>query len=101
MNQNAKKRYDRDFKLGAVRLVVDEGRSVAEVAKDLGITDKSLYNWVAAYKSKNKKEDLFVGSGNLSSMEAELKRLREEVRILRMERDLLKKTLPIFAEKLK
>jgi transposase len=96
MKKKAQKRYDREFKLGAVRLVVEEGKSIAQVANDLGISDKSLYTWVAQFKADA--EASFPGSGKLKPQDDELKRLREEVRILRMERDLLKKTLPLFME---
>lgn len=64
--------------------------------KDLGISDKSLYAWVAEFKTDADRS--FPGSGKLKPQDEELKQLREEVRILRMERDLLKKTLPLFMD---
>ena len=97
---NTSKRYDREFKLGAVKLVVDEGRSCGDVAEDLGTTEASVRNWVDAYEKDQM--DPFPGSGNPpSGDQGELERLREEVRILRMERDILKKTIGLFAERLK
>lgn len=97
MKSNTMKRYDREFKVGAVKMVVEEGKKVARVAEDLGISVKSLYDWIAVYK-----EDAlnpFPGSGKLKPEEAEMKRLKEENRILRMERDLLKKTMGCFVER--
>ena len=96
MKKKAQKSYDREFKLEAVKLVVEEGKSIKQVAKDLGISDKSLYSWVAQFKTDA--EVSFPGSGKLKPQDDELKQLREEVRILRMERDLLKETLPLFME---
>ena len=96
MKKKAQKSYDREFKLEAVKLVVEEGKSIKQVAKDLGISDKSLYSWVAQFKTDA--EVSFPGSGKLKPQDDELKQLREEVRILRIERDLLKETLPLFME---
>jgi transposase len=96
MKKKIQKRYDREFKLGAVRLVVEEGKSINQVAKDLGVSDKSLYSWVAQFKAD--REVSFPGSGKLKPQDEDLRQLREENRILRMERDLLKKTLPLFME---
>ena len=51
--KNANKRYDREFKLGAVKLVLDEGRSYAQVAEALGASEPSVRQWVHAYKRDN------------------------------------------------
>lgn len=96
---NASKRYDREFKLGAVKLVVEEGKRPADVAAALGASEPSIRQWVQAYKRDH--GEAFPGSGNLTAQDEEIRRLKEENRILRMERDLLKKTLPLFAERLK
>ena len=99
MSEKVTKRYDRDFKLGTVKMVLDEGRPVAQVAEDLGVTAQTINNWIRAFKGAGNAK-VFPGSGNpaISEQEAELRKLREENRILRMERDLLKKTLPLFME---
>lgn len=96
---NASRRYDREFKLGAVKLVLEEGRSCAQVAEALGASEPSIRQWVAAFKRDQ--GGAFPGSGKLSPQDEEIKRLKEELRVTRMERDLLKKTLPLFAERLK
>lgn len=97
MGARATKRYDREFKLGAVKLVVEEGKSVRQVAEDLGISGKSLYSWIKEYEAD--KVSAFPGSGNPKAQEDENKRLREENRLLRMERDLLKKTFGYFVDR--
>lgn len=94
---NASKRYDREFKLGAVKLVLEEGRSYAQVAEALGASEPSVRQWVQAFKRD--RGDAFPGSGKLTAQDDEIRRLKDEVRILRMERDLLKKTMGCFVER--
>lgn len=96
---NASKRYDREFKLGAVKLVVEEGKRPADVAEALGASEPSIRQWVQAYRREQ--GGAFPGSGKLAPQDEEIRRLKEELRVTRMERDLLKKTLPLFAERLK
>lgn len=98
---NTFKRYDREFKLGAVKLVIEEGQSFASVAEALGTTEASVRSWVTAYEVKQ--EEAFPvpqkeeATPSPESERAELERLREENRILKMERDILKKTIVLFA----
>ena len=76
-----------DYKTGAVRLVLDEGKTVASAARDLGVTESSLRNWVEQARADRTK-----GKTGLTTAEREeLARLRKDVRELRMERDVLKK----------
>jgi transposase len=91
----ARKTYTREFKLQAVRLLTDQGLSVAEVARRLGVGENCLRNWRAA--SQEKGEAAFPGQGNPSPAEDELRRLRAEVHRLKAERDLLKKAAAYFA----
>lgn len=91
------RRYDREFKLGAVKLVLEQGRSCAEAAEALGTTEQSIRNWIAAYEKDQ--SDAFPGSGKQTPADAELAQLREEVRVLRMEREILKKTIGLFTER--
>ena len=64
---NASKRYDREFKLGAVKLVVEEGRRPADVAESLGASEPSIRQWVQAYKRDQ--GGSFPGSGKLSGQD--------------------------------
>jgi transposase len=97
MKAKASRRFDQQFKLGAVKLVVDEGKSVPEVAEDLGISHVTLYQWVKKFREHG--DDSFPGSGKLMPKDEELDRLRKENRLLKMERDLLKKTMGYFVER--
>jgi len=83
-----------EFKAAAVRLVVEEGQSVSTVARDLGLWDSVLHGWV-----RQSKIDAGRGpSGALTSSEKdELARLRKENRVLKQERDILKKAAAFFA----
>lgn len=90
------KKYTKEFKLGAVRMVEDEGMSPSRVSKDLGVSSAALWRWLGEYR-KNKAGS-FPGKGNLAPEDAKMKELEKENRRLRMERDLLKKTIVFFAE---
>ncbi len=91
-------RYDKELKLGAVRQVLEEGRSIKEVASGLGIHENTLYTWVSAAK-KHGQSKAFPGSGIPRDLDDENKKLKEQLRIALMERDILKKTIAFFAER--
>ena len=85
--RRTRRSFTDDYKTGAVRLVLDEGKTVASAARDLGLTESSLRNWVEQARADRTK-----GKTGLTTAEREeLARLRKEVRELRMERDVLKK----------
>jgi transposase len=86
----AKRRsYTREFKVEAVKLVTEEGYSVAEAARSLGIHETLLRSWKLALQGRG--EQAFPGPGHLPPFEEELRRLRAENQRLRQERDILKK----------
>lgn len=85
--------YTEAFKREAVQLVESSGKSVAEIARDLGINDNNLYRWRGVYG----RQPQASVNGSVSEMEAELKRLRREVEVLRQERDILKKAMSIVS----
>ena len=78
-----------EFKAQAVTLVTDGGKSLAEVARDLGLGESMLRAWKAALAKAG--ENAFPGKGNPPALEEELRRLRAEVKRLTMEQDILKK----------
>jgi transposase len=83
-----------EFKAGAARLVLDEGKTVAQVGRDLDVAQSVIGNWV-----RQARADRSNGKTGLTTEErAELARLRKENRELRMERDLLKKATAFFAK---
>lgn len=86
--------YTPEFKAEAVRLVTEQGYSVAEAARSLGISDNLLRNWKQILLDKG--DHAFLGQGNLSPFEEELRRLRAENKRLLAERDILKKAAAFF-----
>jgi transposase len=92
--RRTRRSFTEDDKTGAVRLVLDEGKTVAAAARDLGLTESSLRNWVEQARA-----DRTEGKTGLTTAEREeLTRLRKDVRELRMERDVLKKAAAFFAK---
>ncbi len=89
-----RRQFTDEFKAGAVKLVLDEGQSVAAVARNLDLTASALRTWVEQARA-----DRTGGKTGLTTEErAELARLRKENRELKMERELLKKWAAFFAK---
>jgi transposase len=85
-----RRKYDPDFRAGAVRIVNETGKPIAQVARDLGINEGTLANWVNLARAAKEKES----GGRLPESErAELIRLRKENAELAMERDVLKRSV--------
>ena len=91
-----KKTYDKEFKLEAVRLVVEEGLSASSVEKKLGIGKNTVYKWVQQYNADP--EHPFPGKGQLKPPERELRDLKRELERVKRERDILKKAVAIFSK---
>ena len=88
-----RKQYTKEFKLEALKLAEQIG--VLRAAKDLGVGKSQLYRWREAARSEG--GDAFRGHGRLTERDEELRRLRQEVKTLKMERDILKKATAFFA----
>jgi len=91
-----RKKYTKEFKQDAVRLVTEQGYKQTEAARNLGIDRGMLGRWVKEFQEDE--SEAFRGNGKLSLEQEELRRLREENRRLRMERDILKKATAFFAK---
>jgi transposase len=90
-----KRRYSAEFRTEAVRLVKTSGKTVTQVAKDLGVPETSLYGWLRAAEHAEQKDAL------TESEREELKRLRRDNERLQMEREFLKKAAAFFAKESK
>jgi len=89
----ARRKFSPQFKAEAVAMVLETGKPIAEVARDLGVNDGTLGNWVAAWRDANPEIE-----AELSPIErARVKELEEENRRLRMENEFLKKAAAFFA----
>jgi transposase len=83
-----RKTYTKEFKQDAVRLVTEQGYKQTEAARNLGIDRRMLGRWIGEFQSDE--SEAFRGQGKMTSEGEELRRLREENRRLKMEREILK-----------
>ena len=90
----ARKKYTQEYKDEAVELVISSGRPIAEIARNLGINEGTLANWVNTAKKSGKLKEKPLDTDE----RAELRELQDENRRLRMERDFLKKAAAWFAK---
>jgi transposase len=91
-----RRRFTREFKLEAAKLVSERGVSIAQAARDLDINGQVLRRWVKEFGSDP--QEAFPGHGQQKADQAELTRLRREVAKLKAERDILKKAAAYFAK---
>ena len=88
----ARRQYTPEFRSEAVRLVQESGKSAEEIARDLGVTGETLRIWIRQHET-----DIGRREGFTTSEREELHRLRKENRILREEREILRKAAAFFA----
>jgi transposase len=86
------KRYTDEFKIEAVKQVTDRGYSVADVAERLGVTTKSLYDWIKLYGESAEQYQA------AKQRDEEVRRLKAELKRVTEERDILKKAATYFAK---
>jgi len=91
-----RRQFSREFKLEAVKLVMERGVSVAQAARDLDVHENELRKWVR--EATADPQQAFPGQGVMKPEQAELERLRKENTKLRIERDQLKKAVAYFAK---
>ena len=89
----ARRRFTREFKVSAIKLVEEEGYSVCDAARSLGVDPSTLRAWVERYKP-----EASAMPGSESELKAEVQRLRKENARLVMEREILKKAAAFFAK---
>ncbi len=89
------KTYTREFKEEAVRLVQTSGKPIAQIARELGVSDSAIHGWRKELAQHGK--DAFPGKGHQTELEEEVRHLKREVERLQQERDILKKAVSIFS----
>lgn len=88
--------FDKEFKISAVKLVLESEKSVESIASDLGVSSNSLFNWKRKYLEDAK--NAFPGKGKMKPEDEELRRVKKELLRVTMERDILKKAIAYFAK---
>ncbi len=91
-----RRRYTKEFKLEAVELAVESARSLAEVARDLGIAPSLLHKWQQQVDERDR-ATVFPGNGKAVGPEDETRQLRRELERVKQENDFLKKAAAFFA----
>ena len=91
-----RRRFPKEFKLEAVQLARESKKSVAEVARDLGVAPSVLHQWIQQLEVRDPAQ-AFPGQGNVPAAEDEVRRLRRELDRVTQERDFLKKAAAFFA----
>jgi transposase len=91
-----RRRFDRAFKLEAVKLVRERGVSAAQAARDLDVHENVLRKWIKEFAADP--QHAFPGQGQMKPEQQEIERLRREVTRLKAERDILKKATAFFAK---
>jgi len=92
-SQRRRGRYPKQFRKDAAALVIDQKRTVADVARELGVVDQTLGNWV-----RQERVDRGEREGTTTEMREENVKLRREVKRLTMERDLLKRSVAFWVK---
>jgi transposase-like protein len=95
MSQRKLRKYDKEFKLNAIKFCIEGGYSYRQVCNELGIPIATLAAWIEGYKKDG--AEAFPGKGHIKTADIEVVRLRKELAIAREERDILKKALGIFS----
>ena len=94
--KRTRRNFDKEFKISAVRMVIEGKESLMKVSRDLGISNNTLRNWKKAYEEN--KSNTFPGKGYQKPEDAELIMLRKENAKLREQRDILKKAVTFFSQ---
>lgn len=90
------KKYDKEFKLGAIRLASEPGNTASKIEKDLGIGQGVICRWKRQFRDEG--EQAFPGKGHLKPDDETVRKLKRDNERLRRERDILKKALAIFSK---
>ena len=96
----SRKQYTKEFKLDAISLVLDQGFTIAEAARSLGIRANMLGRWVKESQADNNGQ-AFRGNGKLTPEQEEIRRLRIENKQLKLERQILKEAAVFFVKETK
>ena len=97
--EKKRRKYSREFKVEAVKMITEQGLSAAEVARDLGVNPSVVQNWKRKFADEG--DQAFPGNGRVSGDQERIRALEQELRQVRMERDISKKATAFFASQSK
>jgi transposase len=97
--KKSRRRFDQQFKADAVRLSGEGGKTVAEVARNLGVSRNQLDRWRRQLRATTSVQAAFPGNGNLGTDKKELEELRRELARVKEEREILKKAMAVFSRR--
>jgi transposase len=98
MKEKTYRTYTEEFKLGALELLASSDKSAAQIERDLGITKGLLLKWRDRYQVKREGGQAQLAPSDMAEAQAEIKRLRRQLRVAEEERDILKKAVSIFSK---
>jgi transposase len=96
MVKQTKRVFDKDFKINAVKLILNKEKKVSELSRELKVNSSILHTWKNQYLKES--GEAFPGKGHQTPLDEEMTRLKRENQILKEERDILKKALGIFSK---
>ena len=94
MKKRSKQEYNKEFKQRAIKMAVTSNKTIAQIARELGVNATTLYSWVSKEKDENKSSEEVTKAELLD----ELKRLKKELSDVKEQRDILKKATAYFAK---
>jgi len=96
VEKRIRRTFDKEFKISAVKMLIEGKESILKVARDLGISGNTLRNWKKAYEKD--KANTFPGKGYQKPEDAEITRLQKELAKVKEQRDILKKAVTFFSQ---
>ena len=96
MKKTSRRSFTKEFKINAVKMIIDEGKKASEVARELDISENILHNWKRHYLEDQ--AQAFPGKGKLKDKDEYIRQLERENKRLKDERDILKKAAIFFAK---
>lgn len=93
-----RRKYNKEFKMEAVRMYKKGERNITEIERELGITKGLLWRWNQELSQQAKKEEAFPGNGNLTETEARIRKLEREIAMLKEDKEILKKVLTMYSK---
>ena len=93
------KKFSVEYKMGIIKLVIEQGKKVTHVASDIGINEATVRRWVKEYRTYG--ESAFPGKGNLRPEDEEIRKMNKRIAALERENEVLKKAVRIFTSHMK